>query len=156
VEHLQRFSPFLEEMSQLLRPGGRLLALTPNASSVTFTKTGDGWGWACPDQHYEFVSQTVPPDFYEKFGLRVVTQRDVAPASIHYPSLWSSRVDRRERALRERPGAFTNARRFPLRAIRRALAQNQWSWGPLSFEKAWAAVFGRRPKDELLLVLEKR
>jgi SAM-dependent methyltransferase len=153
VEHFQRLSPFLDEIAPRLSPGGRLLILTPNASSRSFAIYGATWGSACINQHYEFLSTRMPPEFFLQFGLRVVTCQDVAPAPIHYPSAIQARMHR----FRDRKGA----RRGPLAklvsktitAAALPLSQNREGLSLLPIERFLAS--GRTPKDELLLVLEK-
>ncbi|MDB5174745.1 MAG: hypothetical protein JWN51_3518 [Phycisphaerales bacterium] len=153
VEHFQRLSGFLTDIVPRLHPGGRLVMLTPNASSKSFLALGERWGWACPTQHFQFLSTKIPPEYFAKFGLKVVECKDVAPAPIHYPSVAHSKLH----GIRLHRGEpFTGAGKLAskvMTAAATAFAQNRWGITLLPIERTLTA--GRSPKDELLLVLEK-
>lgn len=153
VEHFQRLAPFLEEIMPRLSPGGRLSILTPNASSRSFATFGAAWGSACVNQHYEFLSTRMPPEYFGRFGLRIVTCQDVAPAPIHYPSAIQATMHRfrDRRGPRRSPVAKLVSKAITAAAL--PLSQNRQGLSLLPIERFLAS--GRTPKDELLLVLEK-
>lgn len=162
VEHLQRLSPFLAAIREILAPDGRLWILTPNASSRSFRRFGDGWGWAVPDQHYQFLSQTIPERYYASLGFVVVQCSDVRPARIHFPSAWKSSLDSLTAAVTRRIDATTPRAALPLRAVRRTsmrsarhLRQNTTTANLSSVERVCAGLVRRRPFDELMLVLRR-
>ncbi|MDB5174744.1 MAG: methyltransferase [Phycisphaerales bacterium] len=153
TEHLQRLGPFLADASAVLRMGGRISILTPNASSKSFINSGERWGWACPNQHYEFLSTKIPPEYFAKFGLRVVECKDVAPASIHYPSMVHAKLHRIRLHRGEPSSQVGKLASKMMTAAATPFAQNREGFSLLPIERTLAA--GRSPKDELLLVLEK-
>lgn len=162
LEHLQRLSGFLELLSNHLRSRGKIYILTPNADSFSFRILGRDWGWACPNQHYQFLSQRIPEDYFGQFALRLVFREDVHPAAIHFPSLWRSQILKSVSLISTRIGNKSKLRTAHWRVLRRVclwlsthLDQNQRTWGLLSVEKCVATLIGRRPRDELFMVLER-
>lgn len=158
AEHLQRLGPFLHKAARLLNPRGRIFVLTPNGSSATFNTYREGWIWACPNQHYEFLSTKMPVAWFARHGLRVVHSTDRVPHWIHFPSRWLSWLQvvigrlKQVSLLRNRVGHWV------LNQIRRVgvllLSGNRYPYGLLPLER-WLAFFRKAPQDELYLVLEK-
>lgn len=162
AEHLQRLGPFLRDVGRLLAPDGRLWILTPNASSRSFTQHNAQWGWAVPDQHYQFLSQYIPHSYFESLGFSVDACVDVRPAKIHFPSAWRSRLTNWTAWLTDRIAESGPRAGLAFRAIRKVtnkashgLRQNVTTWNFCEVERFYCRVPWRRPHDELMLVLRK-
>jgi SAM-dependent methyltransferase len=162
VEHLQEIDAFFSQVASLLRADGRLWILTPNGASVSFRKLGAKWGWRCPEQHYVFLAQTTPPEYFRKFGLTLLLQRDVQPGIIHYPSYWRELLIDAASALKRR---CTNANPFIVLSrkvakrlllyVSRLFDQNRSSITFSALEAVFARCTHERPYDELMLVLRR-
>jgi hypothetical protein len=159
---MQRCRPFLEQVARLMEPGGRLWILTPNASALAFLQTQNLWGWGVPMQHYQFLSQRVPTEYFTKLNLKQTLALDLQPATYHYPSYWQSQLDRVIfNVLNPRIRHSSGLSLVFLKGARRILWQTRpvfygsrrWNLCPL--ERTWASISGRRPFDELMIVLEK-
>jgi SAM-dependent methyltransferase len=163
VEHLLRFGDFLERIAQVLEPGGRLWILTPHAESNTFKRFQRRWGWACPDQHYQFLSARIPESYYQVYGFQLLKAEDIQPAVIHYPSCWLTIILNRFGWLQKVGDNWSGWRRKCrdkiLRGLngclRKALGQNRTNYNFCVAEKIWASMRHARPYDELLLVTRR-
>lgn len=162
VEHLQEFTSFAANLCARLVQGGRLFILTPNGASTSFRDFGRDWGWACPEQHHQFLSDQIPGKYFNRLGFRVVMQESLCPAVIHYPGRWFTRLQRGVRELSVRLATATGAHRWLLQGLRRllvaaesAVAQNRSQYNATFFEKQLSRCNRHAHQDELLLVLEK-
>lgn len=162
VEHLQSFAPFAAELQAKLVQGGRFFILTPNGASDSFREFGREWGWACPDQHHQFLSDQIPAEYFTRHGFRVLVQKSLCPAVIHYPGRWSTQIQRSVRKLDTRAKNADGAQRYMLKAMRRLLlgaesvfAQNRSNHNATFFEMQLSRRKHHAHQDELLLVLEK-
>ena len=162
VEHLQRLGPFLERLSRHLRPGGRMHVLTPSADSSAYRRWGSQWGWACPNQHYQFLSPRMPETFFEDHGFRVASCRALTPAAVHFPSVWRTRlvhwadtINRRVAAMPRRRTPHWRLTRRLMEGLARRLDQNRAPGLALRLER-WLHMRRHGPgRDELHLVLER-
>jgi len=93
IEHINDNHDFFKKISKHLSPGGLFAALTPSSNSESFRKYGLKWGWACPNQHFQFFSPKIPNSFFEQFGLSVLDIDVFAPHAIHFPSSWKCQID---------------------------------------------------------------
>jgi cyclopropane fatty-acyl-phospholipid synthase-like methyltransferase len=162
VEHLQAFAPFAAELQAKLVQGGRLFILTPNGASDSFREFGRDWGWACTEQHHQFLSDQIPAAYFTQHGFRVVAQKSVCPAVIHYPGRWHTRIERGLRELDTRAKNADGAQRWMLKGLQRlllaaepAFAQNRSNCNATFLEKQLSLRKRNAHQDELLLVLEK-
>lgn len=161
MEHLQECSAFARSVASLLTDHGRLYVLTPNGASRSFRATGEFWGWSGRDQHYQFLPQTYPADYWRALGLVLIESRDVVPADHHYPSHWHAWARMHVARLTDRIARSGGLVRLVLRLRRLACARlavfaRQWpGYEGFTCERRWEQLSARRPHDELLLVLEK-
>ncbi|MFM8890720.1 MAG: class I SAM-dependent methyltransferase, partial [Planctomycetia bacterium] len=161
MEHLQGCAGFFRTVAALLADHGRLFILTPNAASRSFRLTGPFWGWSGRDQHYQFLPQTFPADYWQKHGFRLLESRDIVPADHHYPSHWHAwarmQAARLDGDVHERGGGGSLGLRMK-RGFYAWLARfvRQWpGYDGFTFERRWEELTRRAPHDELLLVVMK-
>ena len=162
VEHLPGFGEFLESLKPHVKPGGKLWILTPNASARGLAKHGRLWGWAAPKEHTQFIPQAMPAEFVRERGWSIATVRDLAPPPFHMPSEWWIVLTRWYRHWDELIGDQSPPPRVPA-MLRRIIHRARQPFRPrqvgrlpwLAVERYWSIVTGRRPSDELLLVLER-
>lgn len=161
IEHLQEFGSLLAQVHRHLLPGGRLFILSPNGASSTFREFGIEWGWTCPEQHYQFLSEQIPTAYFNGFGFQVVVQRGTCPAPIHYPSRWLAMLQRHRAHLMELMSSTRNWNRFALRwwnkccwMLSQRLRQNLSNRNFCRIERSLAKR-GGRSLDEVFFVLEK-
>jgi len=159
LEHLQEARIFLDNIQSNLKPKGRFIALTPNASSRSFLKYGANWGWSCFGQHTQFFSEKIPEEFYRKHGFVPVLVKSVVPHPIHFPSKIHSCLQGWTATLQK--SSYANY--LLVRIIKKGLrllaelffSQNR-RFMPLRDLEAYANRLGdRKGRDELILVLEK-
>jgi 2-polyprenyl-3-methyl-5-hydroxy-6-metoxy-1,4-benzoquinol methylase len=161
MEHLQECSAFCRSVTALLADRGRLWILTPNAASRSFGITGEHWGWSGRDQHYQFLPQEYPADYWRAQGLALIESCDLVPADHHYPSHWHAwarmHAARMTDRIRRRPGLRSILPRLWRQLFARlAMLAREWpGYHGFTFERRWERFVARRPHDELLLVLEK-
>ncbi len=70
IEHLTEPRRTVQEIGQVLKPGGRLLLLTPDAGSVVARAAGSRW-WGLLDDHYFYFSRSSLRRFLESEGFEV-------------------------------------------------------------------------------------
>ncbi len=71
IEHLTDPGQTVAEILRVLRPGGRLLLLTPDAGSAVARAAGVRW-WGLLDDHYYYFSRSTMRRFLERAGFEVV------------------------------------------------------------------------------------
>ena len=151
VEHFQRMSEFLATIRSKLKPGGHAWFITPNGASGTFVRYMAKWGWACPEQHFQFASHTIPGEYYEKFHLKPSVVRDLQPHPVHYPSRVHAALLSQSEA-ESHYGLINSIKK----AISRLFLQNsRRSLVVLRLEKWIASLLPTRPFDELLVCLTR-
>jgi len=90
IEHLTDPRRTLREIGRVLKPGGRLLLLTPDAGSVVARIAGARW-WGLLDDHYFYFSRDNLKRFLEGEGFEVVT---ITAHGRKFPlAHWLSKVD---------------------------------------------------------------
>ena len=72
VEHLTDPAKTVREIRRVLKPGGRLLLLTPDTGSVVAKLLGERW-WGLLDDHYYYFSRATMKRFLEQEGFEVET-----------------------------------------------------------------------------------
>ncbi len=72
IEHLTHPDRTLREIRRVLKPGGRVLLLTPDAGSVMARVLGQRW-WGLLDDHYFYFSRSTLRRFLENEGFEVET-----------------------------------------------------------------------------------
>ena len=161
IEHLPRMKPFLSSVRRVTRPGALVLLITPNAMAKKFIKFSYRWGWACPEEHVQFLSYRVPDSFWESAGFRKVTIQGVTPRTIAYPSgvlpfvnaADHHLVSRMELASRRHRSLEVGRKALSIAAD--ALEPNKTETNLLAVEHALNRFSKPEFKDELLIVLER-
>jgi SAM-dependent methyltransferase len=114
LEHVHDPVTFLQECHRVLKPGGRLVVLTPNTASLSHSKFGPAWYLLMPPQHLSLFS----PESIELAAVRagfgaVSTRTSARFAMITWlASPWVARGHQVDP---------TVERRLPVRSIFRAL-----------------------------------
>jgi SAM-dependent methyltransferase len=85
VEHVPDLNRFLASCYRLLRPGGRLLLLTPNALAWKLAHFRSGWAWAAPGEHTHLLTPQSAQIVLERAGFNVLTLKTAIPFWRHYP-----------------------------------------------------------------------
>ena len=78
IEHVPSVSVFLETLKQMLRPDGRIIMTSPNASFDGVHRLGARMGFFsmdASDEHNEYVSKESMRSYCEELGLRLVLHR---------------------------------------------------------------------------------
>jgi SAM-dependent methyltransferase len=85
VEHVDDVDAFLAACARVLRPGGTLFLLTPNADAWKLEHFKQRWAWAVPDSHTLLLSAKSMQRLCARHDLEVKISRGVRPAFAHYP-----------------------------------------------------------------------
>ena len=79
IEHLTAPAAVVDRIHGLLKPGGRLLILTPDLESLAARALGRHW-WALLDDHYFYFSRYTLPRFLARHGFAVESLRSFGRA----------------------------------------------------------------------------
>jgi SAM-dependent methyltransferase len=79
IEHLTAPAAVIDRIHGLLKPGGRLLILTPDLESLAARALGRHW-WALLDDHYFYFSRYTLPRFLARHGFAVESLRSFGRA----------------------------------------------------------------------------
>ncbi|MEQ1859398.1 MAG: class I SAM-dependent methyltransferase [Chthoniobacteraceae bacterium] len=85
IEHVADVDRFLAACARLLRPGGTLFLLTPNADAWKLARFRGQWAWAVPDGHTLFLSAGSARELLARHGFEPLAASAVSPAFAHYP-----------------------------------------------------------------------
>ena len=73
VEHLRSIRDYFEKTSQLLRPGGQSIFLTPNSDALFFRLLRRFWAGATPNEHNLFLGRRSVEKLAGDYGFEVVS-----------------------------------------------------------------------------------
>jgi SAM-dependent methyltransferase len=140
IEHVASVESFLTACHRVLRSGGTLLLLTPNASAWKLACFRDRWAWAVPGQHTLLLSAEAAARLLAKCGFSPLVIRGMRPAFAHYP--------------------FFLARALAEWRARHGAAWLRWFTRPLALAEfalltGVDALYGNARADELLIVARK-
>lgn len=162
VEHVSDVNEFWKACNRLLKPGGRMILLTPNGSAWKFKVQGERWGWAVPASHTLFLNAESTRRLMEKHGFAEVAIRSYCPHNMHYPLMlvhWLAA--RRARRLSEKETVSTSKLKTAVRprVVRTRgmmrLLTRPLVWTELALLRFLDALLGSERKDELRIVAEK-
>jgi SAM-dependent methyltransferase len=85
IEHVSNLGSFLEACRRTVRPGGRVLLLTPNAIAWKLSRFRAAWAWAVPEQHTFLLSPDSARRLLEKNGFQPDEIAVTRAAFAHYP-----------------------------------------------------------------------
>lgn len=85
IEHVADARAFLLAAARVLKPGGTLLLLTPNASAWKLALTKRAWAWAVPLEHTLFFSQRGAEKLLPGCGFSTPAVQPLVPSIVHYP-----------------------------------------------------------------------
>lgn len=92
LEHVHDLHPYLEQIRQLLRPGGKLFIAVPNYTSGDQEKFGSYWAAYDVPRHLYHFSPKAMKLVTEKHGLRLVSMKAM-PFDAFYVSLLSEKYE---------------------------------------------------------------
>lgn len=75
IEHVHDPLAFLAECARVTKPGGRVVAVTPNTGSLGRRRLGVRWIGLDPPRHLHLFTRTTLRRLAERAGLRVLTAR---------------------------------------------------------------------------------
>jgi len=97
IEHLPDSHRTLEECHRVLKPGGRLVIITPNIESLASRIFGSAWLWLDPPRHFNLFSRRTLSIGVEQTGFQVA---GLDLALRNAPSVWyGSRLIRLNKTL---------------------------------------------------------
>ena len=82
IEHLPRPDFFIEKISRLLKPGGKVFITTGDISALVPRIRGKSWRMIHPPTHIHYFSQN-------SLG-RLLKQAKITPVEVKYPAVWRS------------------------------------------------------------------
>jgi SAM-dependent methyltransferase len=85
IEHVADAGKFFAACQRVLRPGGTLILMTPNAAAWKLARFRHLWAWAVPEQHTLFLSADSAVRLLARHGFQPVAIHSVCPAFAHYP-----------------------------------------------------------------------
>lgn len=86
IEHVPHPVDLLAECARVLKPGGRVVMLTPNAESFGLDCYGRCWRGLEPPRHLQIFSQTALERIVGEAGLRVVKGKSLLGPQVLYAS----------------------------------------------------------------------
>jgi 2-polyprenyl-3-methyl-5-hydroxy-6-metoxy-1,4-benzoquinol methylase len=86
IEHVTHPRELLMECARLLKPGGRLVMLTPNAESFGLDYYGRCWRGLEPPRHLQIFSQPALEQIVKQVGLNIVTGKSMVGSHVLYAS----------------------------------------------------------------------
>jgi len=85
IEHVSDLGRFLDACRKVLRRGGKLLLLTPNATAWKLQRFGAAWAWAVTEQHTFLLSSDAARRLLDQHGFYPGEIRAHPAAFAHYP-----------------------------------------------------------------------
>jgi 2-polyprenyl-3-methyl-5-hydroxy-6-metoxy-1,4-benzoquinol methylase len=117
IEHVPEPASLLSECRRVLRPGGVLALVTPNASSLGHARFAHAWRGLEPPRHLQIFTSAALHALVERSGLRVTTLESDAggAAFLHRESSGHPGIGRVPTAVRRAANAFASEERARLR-----------------------------------------
>lgn len=165
IEHVLDVQAFLQLCKRLLKPGGKLLLLTPNGRAWKFGLLKRKWAWSVPNNHTLFLSEASVKILCKKVGFQNSVTKFTIPSPIHYPKpisglvflalkslLGSTQVSTADSFM---PLSAPVGARMSLKAKLKAFCK-PFLWVEYLIFSFWDRVigFGRRT-DEILIITTK-
>jgi len=157
IEHASDARAFLTAAARVLKPGGTLILLTPNADAWKLALTQRAWGWAVPLEHTLFFSKRAAEKLLPACGFAAPVVQPLVPSIVHYPFFlirWLAewRAAQSTAAPSPAPSSGTGGppRRGLLRRLMRPLV-----WAEFALLRLADFFAGSPRRDELLIVAQK-
>lgn len=137
IEHIRHPRMFLQECWRILKPGGRLVLVTPNVASLGHQIYGAHWQGLEPPRHlFLYDAQTLHS---------LAAASDVLPASVFSTAQGASYIFRTSERIRT--GTYDAAQSWPRTLMK------YWIW---QFQEVWKLRHGQSEcGEELVLIADK-